>query len=96
MTRIDTPPAPTRSRDGGVRGMIAKAAAWVLGAAGIGFVCCVLPLLLVGGGTAAIADGLVRETKAMVPVGVVLLLGAVVFVGVRRHRAARRSPTDEG
>ena len=97
MTRTDISPAapPERSRAGRVRRMVVKAVAGVLGAAGIGFVCCVLPVLLIGGGTAAIADGIARETRAMIPVGIVLLLAAVAFVVVRRVRAARRQRHDE-
>lgn len=97
MTRTDTPPAaaPAGSRAGRLCRVIAKAAAAVLGAAGIGFVCCVLPVLLIGGGTAAIADGVARETRAMIPVGVLLLVAAVAFVVVRRLRAARRPRHDE-
>ncbi|GAA0940826.1 hypothetical protein [Virgisporangium aurantiacum] len=82
------------TRGSRLRRRIVKAVAGVFGTAGVGFVCCVLPVLLAGGGTAAVADGLARETRAMIPVGILLLLAAVAFIAVRRHQAARRRRPD--
>jgi hypothetical protein len=95
MTVTDTSSVQAGPRGGRLRRRIVKAVAGVFGAAGVGFVCCVLPVLLAGGGTAAVADGLARETRAMIPVGILLLVAAVVFIAVRRHQAARRRRHDE-
>lgn len=70
-----------------------KVAAGILSGATVWFVCCVLPILLVGGGTAAVTDGIVRESLIMVPIGLLLAGAGLAYILIRRARSRRRAET---
>ncbi len=71
-----------------------RLAGGALATAAIYFVCCVLPVLLVGGGTAAITAGIVRESLIIIPLGLIMIGAGVGYTLIRRASARRR--TDAG
>jgi hypothetical protein len=91
QTRIER---PDEQRPVSPKSRVLKIGGGVLGGAAVSFLCCVLPVLLVGGGTAAVTDGLVRESRSMIPLGVILLFGAVLYVAVRKRRNRRAAKND--
>lgn len=83
-----TVPGTTKERPAGWR---RRALTLVVGFAGGTGVCiagCVLVIVLFGGGTVAVADGLVRESWLLVLGGLVVAGGALGYQ-IRRSRRAR-------
>jgi hypothetical protein len=46
----------------------------------------------IGGGTAAVVDGLVRETRQMIPIGLAAVAAGVAYILIRRQRAGETPP----
>ncbi len=91
MTAPSTTPARSHHRRNLRRwaGRIAAAAAGL-------FVFCVLPVLLLGGGTATVTAGLIAEGEQTLVIGVVLGALALGYLAVHRRRARRRvKPVDQ-